>query len=50
MDGKMIGKTNTELKVAPGVHTMRFVKGDKEISQQMTFQPGKNPTKFIRIP
>jgi anti-anti-sigma regulatory factor len=50
MDGKMIGKTNTELKVAPGIHTMRFVKGDKEFSQQMTFQPGKNPTKFIRIP
>jgi hypothetical protein len=51
MDGKLIGKTNVaELKVRSGSHTMKFVKGGKEITKEMTFQPGKNPSQMIRIP
>ncbi len=50
LDGKLVGKTNiSELKVTAGAHTLRFVKGDKETSRQMTFQPGKNPSQMIRI-
>jgi anti-anti-sigma factor len=50
MDGKFIGKSSTNLNVSPGTHTMRFVKGDKEFSKQMTFQPGKNPGTFVKMP
>ncbi|MBN1127989.1 MAG: PEGA domain-containing protein [Chitinispirillaceae bacterium] len=51
MDGKLIGKTNiSELKVTAGTHSLRFVKGDKEITKQQTFQPGKNPSMMVRIP
>jgi cytoskeletal protein RodZ len=51
MDGKLVGKTNiSELKVVSGKHTMRFVKGDKEITKEMTFQPGKNPSQMVRLP
>lgn len=50
MDGKYIGKTNTELKVVSGIHTMRFVKGDRKFNQQMTFKPGQNPATLISIP
>ena len=41
IDGKLVGKTNTQIKIPSGAHTMRFVKGDKEITQQMTFHPRK---------
>ncbi len=51
MDGNRIGKTNiAELKITSGTHTMKFVKGAKEIVKEMTFQPGKNPSQMIRIP
>jgi anti-anti-sigma factor len=50
MDGKYIGKSSTELKVTPGTHTLRFVKADKEFSKQFTFQPGKNPGTFVKLP
>jgi type II secretory pathway pseudopilin PulG len=51
MNGKLIGKTNVaELKVLSGTHQMRFVKGGKQITKEMTFQPGKNPSQMIRIP
>lgn len=51
MDGKLIGKTNvSEMKVTAGTHTMKFVKGGKEVVKKMTFQPGKNPSQMIRIP
>jgi len=50
MDGKLIGKTNiAKLNVLSGTHTMRFVKGTAEITQEMTFKPGDNPSKFISI-
>jgi hypothetical protein len=50
MDGKLIGKTNiSELKVTSGTHSLRFVKGDKEVSKQMTFQVGKNPSQMVRL-
>lgn len=50
MDGKLIGKTNIDkLKVTTGTHTMRFVKGDKELSKQMTFKAGENPSQLIRL-
>ena len=51
MDGQLIGKTNVEeLKVRSGTHNMRFVKGGKEVSKSMTFQPGKNASQMVRIP
>jgi anti-anti-sigma factor len=51
MDGTLIGKTNiSELKVTAGTHSLRFVKGDKEVTKQQTFQPGKNPSMMVRIP
>jgi anti-anti-sigma regulatory factor/cytoskeletal protein RodZ len=50
MDGKFIGKSSTELKVSPGTHTLRFVKGDKEFTKQFTFQTGKNPGTFVKLP
>jgi len=50
MDGKYIGKSSTELKVTPGTHTLRFVKADKEFSKQFTFQAGKNPGTFVKLP
>jgi hypothetical protein len=50
MDGKVIGKSNSILTVATGTHTLRFVKGDKEITKQFTFTPGKNSPSFIKIP
>lgn len=50
MDGKLIGKTNRdELKIRSGTHTMRFVKGGKEVTKKMTFKPGSNPSQLIRI-
>jgi hypothetical protein len=51
MDGVKIGKTNVEeLKVTAGTHSMKFVKGPKEISKDMTFQAGKNASQMVRIP
>jgi hypothetical protein len=50
MDGRKIGKTNiAELKITAGKHTMKFVKGDKELTKTMTFTDGKNPSQLIRL-
>ncbi len=50
MDGKKIGKTNiAELKITAGTHTMKFVKGPKELTKQMTFTAGKNLSQLIRL-
>lgn len=50
MDGKLIGKTNIDkLKVTAGTHTMKFAKGDKQLTKQMTFKAGENPSQLIRI-
>lgn len=51
MDGVKIGKSNVdELKVTSGTHTMKFVKGAKEITKEMTFKGGKNPSQVVKIP
>jgi len=48
MDGNLIGKTNiTKLKVTSGTHSMRFVKGGKELTKEMTFEPGDNAAKHV---
>ncbi len=48
--GRLIGKTNdTELQVPVGTHKVKFVKGAVEKIEEMTFQPGKNPTKFVKL-
>lgn len=48
---QLIGKTNvSELKIPVGTHTLRFVKGGKEITKQLTLQAGKNPSQMVRIP
>ena len=50
MDGKLIGKTNIDkLQITSGTHTMKFSKGDKELTKQMTFNAGENPSQLIRI-
>lgn len=50
MDGKLIGKTNIDkLKVSAGTHSMKFVKGDKQLTKQMTFKTGENPSQLIRL-
>jgi anti-anti-sigma factor len=51
LGSQLIGKTNvSELKIPAGVQTLKFVKGGKEITKQMTLQPGKNPSQMVRIP
>jgi anti-anti-sigma factor len=50
LDGKLIGKTNiTKLNVFSGTHTVRLVKGTKEISKTMTFKAGDNPAVHIQF-
>ncbi len=50
MDGKLIGKTNiTKLNVTAGSHSMRFVKGTSEKSQDMTFKAGDNPSQLVNL-
>lgn len=50
MDGRPIGKTNIDkLKISAGTHTMKFVKGDKQLTKQMTFKAGENPSQLIRL-
>jgi hypothetical protein len=50
MDGKKIGKTNIDkLKIKSGTHTMKFVKGSKEVTKQMTFTAGENPSQLVRL-
>jgi hypothetical protein len=51
LNGVRIGMTNeSELKVPSGTHKLRFVKGTMEKEEVMTFAPGKNPTRLVRIP
>ena len=48
LDGRLIGKTNlNKLTVSSGTHSMRFVKGDKEVTKDITFKPGDNPSQFV---
>ena len=48
MDGKLIGKTNiSKLNVSAGTHSMKFVKGTIEVTEDMTFKPGDNPSHFL---
>jgi anti-anti-sigma factor len=51
LNGKLIGKTNvSELKLPSGTHVLKFVKGPKEVTQEVTVQSGKNPSKMVRLP
>lgn len=51
LDGKLIGKTNvSELKLPSGTHVLRFVKGAKEVTKEVTVQSGKNPSQMVRLP
>jgi len=48
--GRLIGKSNdAELQVPTGTHQVRFVKDGLEKTESMTFQPGKNPTRFVNL-
>jgi anti-anti-sigma factor len=50
MDGKLIGKTNiTKLNVTAGSHSMRFVKGTQEVSKDMSFKGGDNPSQLVNL-
>lgn len=51
LNGKLVGRTNvSEIKLPSGTMTLRFVKGPKEVSQEITLQPGKNPSRLVRLP
>jgi anti-anti-sigma factor len=51
LNGKLVGRTNVaELKLPSGTLVLRFVKGAKEVTQEITLQPGKNPSRLIRLP
>ena len=48
MDGKLIGKTNiSKLNVTAGSHTLKYVKGAVEVTEDMTFKPGDNPSHLV---
>ncbi len=50
LDGRLIGKTNiTKLNVFTGTHTMRFSKNGKEVTKDMTFSGGENPSVMVKI-
>jgi anti-anti-sigma factor len=50
MDGKLIGKTNiSKLNVQAGSHNMRFVKGTQEVTKDMTFKAGDNPSQLVNF-
>ncbi len=51
LNGKLIGKTNvSELKLPSGTHVLKFVKGPKEVTKEVTVQSGKNPSQMVRLP
>lgn|SRR5690554_6575034 len=51
LDGKLIGKTNVnELKLPAGTHSLKFVKGSKELVKAITVKPGGNPSQMVRLP
>jgi hypothetical protein len=51
LNGKLIGKTNvSELKMPSGTHVLKFVKGPKEVTKEITVQTGKNPSQMVRLP
>jgi len=51
LNGKLIGKTNvSELKLPSGTHMLKFVKGSKETTKEVTVQTGKNPSQMVRLP
>jgi anti-anti-sigma factor len=48
MDGKLIGKTNiSKLNVTSGTHSMKYVKGAIEVTEDMTFKSGDNPSHLV---
>jgi hypothetical protein len=48
--GRLVGTSNEgELQVPTGTHEVRFVKDGAEKTETMTFNPGKNPTKFVNL-
>ncbi len=48
MDGKLIGKTNiSKLNVTAGTHSMKYVKGAIEVTEDMTFKAGDNPSHLV---
>lgn len=50
MDGVRIGTTNTDdCQVTPGTHTMKFVKGSRELVKKMTFTAGRNPSQLVHL-
>lgn len=51
LNGKLVGRTNvSEIKLPSGTLTLRFVKGPKEVTQEVSLQPGKNPSRLVRLP
>jgi anti-anti-sigma factor len=50
LNGKLLGKSNVdELNVTAGTYMVKFVKGGKEVTKEMTFKAGKNPSQMIKI-
>jgi anti-anti-sigma regulatory factor len=48
--GKLVGTSNEgELQVPVGTHQVKFVKDGVEKTETITFNPGKNPTRFVNL-
>ncbi|MDR2593049.1 MAG: PEGA domain-containing protein [Chitinispirillales bacterium] len=48
--GRLVGTSNEgELQVPTGTHEVRFVKDGVEKKETITFNPGKNPTRFVNL-
>ncbi|MDR2693669.1 MAG: PEGA domain-containing protein [Chitinispirillales bacterium] len=48
--GRLVGTSNEgELQVPVGTHEVRFVKDGVEKTEKITFNPGKNPTRFVNM-
>jgi len=48
--GRLVGTSNEgELQVPTGTHQVRFVKDGVEKTETITFNPGKNPTRFVNL-
>jgi len=50
IDGRLVGRSNEgELQVPSGTHQIRYVKDRIEKIETITFNPGKNPTRFVNL-
>ncbi len=50
LNGKKIGKTNVDKLTLPvGTHSLKFSKGGKSKTVEVTIEPGENSSKLIKF-